>query len=131
MAKKPTVYLGTESFERNRIKNAGIYIRISTFRGNQSGSIDSQLSKLVDYVRNQLLLRLRGIYVDVGSGRSAESRKDLRRLMDDCRRREIEAIVTKSVSRFGRNTVDTLTLCRQLKEIGVDVYFVTEQIYYL
>ena len=91
--------------------------------------MDNQISKLVNYVQKELLLRLHGIYVDIGSGRSAESRKELRRLLDDCKSGDVEVIVTKSVSRFGRNTLDTLTLCRQLKEMGVDVYFDTEGIH--
>ena len=77
--------------------------------------MDNQIAKLVDYVEREQTLRLRGIYVDIGSGRTAESRKELRRLIEDCRSGEVEAIVTKSVSRFGRNIVDTLTICRQLK----------------
>ena len=129
MGKKPTVYRGDRPWERHRIKGAGVYIRISTSHGKQTTSLDNQLSKLIDYVNHQLLLRLQGVYVDIGSGRSAESRKELRRLIDDCKSGVVEVIVTKSVSRFGRNTVDTLSLCRQLKEIGVDVYFDTEQIH--
>jgi len=129
MGKKPTVYRGDRPWERYRIKGAGVYIRISTSHGKQTTSLDNQLSKLIDYVNHQLLLRLQGVYVDIGSGRSAESRKELRRLIDDCKSGVVEVIVTKSVSRFGRNTVDTLSLCRQLKEFGVDIYFDTEQIH--
>ena len=131
MGKKPTVFLGNRPLENARIKNAGVYIRISTSHGKQTTSMDNQLSKLVDYVNHQLLLRLYGVYVDIGSGRDSESRKELRRLLDDCKSGNVEVVITKSVSRFGRNTVDTLSLCRQLKEIGVDVYFDTEQIHSL
>ncbi len=129
MGKKPKVYLGDSICERARVKNAGVYIRISTSHGKQTSSLDTQISRLVDYVNHQLLLRMYGVYVDIGSGRNAESRKDLRRLMEDCKRGDVEVVVTKSVSRFGRNTVDTLKLCRQLKELGVDVYFDAEQIH--
>ena len=127
--KKPKVYLNGYISEAYRIKDAAVYIRISTPREKQTSSMDNQISKLVDYVQKELLLRLRGVYVDIGSGRSAESRKELRRLLDDCKSGDVEAIVTKSVSRFGRNTVDTLTICRHLKELGIDVYFDSERIH--
>lgn len=93
--------------------------------------MDNQLSKLVDYVNGQLLLRLHGIYVDIGSGRSADSRKELNRLLEECRKGDVEVIVTKSVSRFGRNTLDTLNICRELRGLKVDVFFEQENIHSL
>nr|WP_286331843.1 recombinase family protein [Duncaniella freteri] len=53
----------------------------------------------------------------------------MKRLLDDCKKQEVEMIVTKSVSRFGRNTVETLKICRQLKDIDVDVYFHNENLH--
>ena len=80
------------------------------------------------YVSKKPNLRLYGFYVDVGSGRDAESRRELKRLKEDCMNGHVELIVTKSVSRFGRNTLDTLNICRQLKNIGVGVYFLLNEI---
>ena len=88
--KKPKVYLGSYPSEAFRIKDAAVYIRVSTARDKQPGSMDNQISKLVYYVNKQPTLRLHGIYVDIGSGRSAESRKELRRLLDDCESGDIE-----------------------------------------
>lgn len=127
--KKTKVYIGRYPSEAFRIKNAAVYIRISTTWDKQTGSMDNQISKLVDYVNHEPALRLRGVYVDIGSGRTAESRKELKRLLENCKSGEVEAIVTKSVSRFGRNIVDTLTICRQLKALKVDVYFDSESIH--
>ncbi len=115
------------SFEE--IRPTGVYVRISTAKSKQSGSLNSQIDRLVEYVEKDFFRKLGGIYLDVGSGRSADSRKDLKRLIADCRSGEIRAIVTKSVSRFGRNTAETLKLCRELKDIGVDVYFHQENIH--
>ena len=53
------------------------------------------------------------------------------RLLEDCRRGEIDCIWTKSVSRFGRNTVDTLVFTRELRNLGIDVYFEKENIHSL
>lgn len=52
-----------------------------------------------------------------------EKRDDLLRLLRDCRRGKIDRIITKSISRFARNTVELLTMLRELKELGVTVYF--------
>lgn len=130
MAPTPRVY-AIRGKIRYPIKNAAIYVRISTARPNQTRSMDIQTAKLVEYVKGEWDLSLKGIYTDIGSGRSAESRKELRRLLDDCKKKEIDVIVTKSISRFGRNTVDTLNICRELRKYGVDVYFQSENIHSL
>lgn len=75
---------------------------------------------------------LAGIYADEGiSGTSIRQRKAFLEMIDDAMDRKIDLIVTKSVSRFARNTVDTLNTIRQLKSIGVEVYFEKENIYTL
>ena len=116
-------------FEGLRIRKVGIYARISTSRKGQPKSIDSQIGKLIEYVENMPNLRLSGIYIDIGSGKKAESRRQLMRLIEDCRKGEIDNIITKSISRFARNTVDLLVVCRELRDIGVDVHFINEDIH--
>lgn len=128
---KAVIYSGSFPYEQYRIKNAGVYIRVSTNRKSQLQSVDNQIAALVEYVDRQRFLHMSGIYVDIGSGRSAESRKELRRLLDDCKKKSIEVIVTKSISRFGRNTLEMLNICRRLKEMGVDVYFHREKMHSL
>ena len=126
---KPKLYKGTGPFPSMLIKNAAVYARVSSPKNRQTKSLDNQISALLEYVDSQRFLRLAGIYVDVGSGRSADSRKELTRLLKDCRSGNVDVIITKSVSRFARNTVDTLNICRSLKEMKVDVFFHSEGIH--
>ena len=70
------------------------------------------------------------IYADRGtSGTRTRNRTNFLRLIEDCRAGKIDAIVTKSVSRFGRNTVDTLVFTRELRSLGIDVYFEKENLH--
>ena len=67
-----------------------------------------------------------GIHTDIRSGKGAESRKKLRRLSEGCYQGAIICVVTKSVGRFGRNTIEKLGMCRKLKEKDIDGYFMME-----
>ena len=65
-----------------------------------------------------------GIYADEGiTGTSTKKRKDFLRLMRDCERGKVDYILTKSISRFARNTVDSLSWVRKLRAMGIGVYF--------
>lgn len=71
-----------------------------------------------------------GTYADEGiSGTRTKNRTEFLRLIDDCRAGNVDAIITKSVSRFGRNTVDTLVFTRELRSLGVDVFFEKENLH--
>ncbi len=129
--KQKKIYVITSPERIQPVKKIGIYVRISTAASRQPGSLNNQIDKLIEYVDYNVTMRQGGIYADIGSGRSVESRKDLKRLIADCKSGEIQGIVTKSVSRFGRNTADTLKLCRELKDIGVDIYFQNDNIHSL
>jgi DNA invertase Pin-like site-specific DNA recombinase len=118
----------TEIFKKKRV---AIYARISTARSKQTNSVDSQVGYLLDTVNQTIDQVLAGIYVDVGSGRNAETRKELKRLIEDCKNGKIDMVITKSVSRFGRNTANTLSICRELTGYNVDVYFHNENIHSL
>ena len=94
----------------------GIYCRVSTASKTQVVSAGHQLSGL-------------DVYLDVQSGRTSDNRKNLMRLLDDCRAGRVTLVYTKSISRFARNTVDVLTIVRELKKMNVPVYFENEQLY--
>lgn len=111
------------------IKKTAVYCRISTSRTRQPSSLENQISGLITYVSRQYNLKLVGVYTDIGSGRSTESRKELKRLLADCDDGEVNCIVTKSISRFGRNTAELLRICRRLKEKKIDVYFMSENMH--
>lgn len=70
-----------------------------------------------------------GVYVDEGiSGTKMDSRPEFVRMLADCEAGKIDIILTKSLSRFARNTVDTLNVVRRLKELGIEVRFEKERI---
>ena len=72
------------------------------------------------------------MYADDGiSATSVKFREGFKRMIADAKAGKIDLIITKSVSRFARNTVDSLTTVRELKEIGVEIYFKKENIYTL
>ena len=72
-----------------------------------------------------------GVFGDVGTGRNLKKRPEFRRMMTLCRRGEIDLIVTKTVSRFGRNTLDTLQLLQELRLLNIDLWFEIENIHLL
>ena len=108
-------------------KRIAAYCRVSSLSEEQVHSYHAQ----VDYYRNLFgnddSVIFVGVYGDAGiSGTRAANREGFMRMMEDCRRGEIDCIWTKSVSRFGRNTVDTLIYTRELRSLGIDVYFEKE-----
>ena len=108
------------------------YCRVSSTSDEQLNSYISQ----VDYYRKTCAaddkIIFVGIYGDAGiSGTGTANRDGFTRMIDDCRKGLIDAIWTKSVSRFGRNTVDTLTFTRELRSLGIDVFFEKENIHTL
>lgn len=70
-----------------------------------------------------------GIYVDTGSARTILKRNQFQQMLADCKQGKIDLILTKSITRFGRNTLDVLNCFRELKQLGVDVYFEIEKHY--
>ena len=106
-----------------------IYCRVSTASKTQVVSIGHQLSGLIADVANSQQARLYDVYLDIQSGRTSDNRKNLMRLLDDCRAGRVTLVYTKSISRFARNTVDVLTIVRELKKVNVPVYFENEQLY--
>ena len=70
-----------------------------------------------------------GIYIDEAKTGTKDTREKFRRLISDCRKGLIDLVITKSVSRFARNTVDLLSTCRELREYGVDVFFENQNIH--
>ena len=108
---------------------AAVYCRVSTYMDRQDGSLEMQsehYKKLISKADNMVLV---GIYADQGkSGRTIKGRPDLKRLLDDCRKGEIDLILTKSISRFARNMKEFVETVRWLSELGVRVYFEKENI---
>jgi site-specific DNA recombinase len=110
-------------------KRVCAYCRVSTAQEEQESSFESQVNYYTQYINNRADWTLVDIYADEGiSGTNTVKRKDFLRMIDDCMAGKIDMIITKSISRFARNTVDCLHYVRKLKEKGIAVYFETENI---
>lgn len=105
------------------------YCRVSTNSEEQLSSYQSQLEYYHAKIKTDPGWVLVAVYADQGiSGMSTKGRKQFNKMIRACHRGKIDLIITKSVSRFVRNTLDGLDYIRQLKEIGVGVYFEKENI---
>ena len=110
-------------------KNVGVYCRVSTGSQEQLHSLANQISHFTQLIRRRPGWLHYDFYVDVASGAMMEERGEFLRMLDDCTNKRVDTIITKSVSRFGRNTEEALTALRTLKGSGVEVIFETENIY--
>lgn len=100
------------------------YCRVSSDSSDQMNSFAAQIKYYTDYSKVHTEYELVDIYADEGiSGTSLKKRDEFKRLIRDCENRKIDCIITKSISRFARNTSDLLTVLRMLKTLGVRVYF--------
>ena len=116
----------SHSFARLRV---AAYCRVSTDQYEQLESLETQRSHYDEYIRAHKDWELVNVYYDEGiSGTRADTRPGLQRLMADCRLRRIDMVLTKSISRFARNTLDCLKHIRALKAQNIPVYFEKESI---
>lgn len=112
-----------------REKRVAAYARVSTDSDEQMGSVEAQKDYFEKLIREKPGWVLVGIYADEGiSGTSLNHREAFARMIDDAMNGKIDLIVTKSLSRFARNTVDALNIIRKLKLKDVGVYFEKEDI---
>ncbi|WP_350343212.1 recombinase family protein [Proteinivorax tanatarense] len=128
--RKVTKIQGNESVaaKKNKLRVAA-YARVSTDNVKQLVSLDVQKHHYETYIKANSDWDFVGIYYDEGiSGTKKDNRAELQRLIKDCEDRKIDFIITKSVSRFARNTTDCLELVRKLTNIGVFIYFEKENI---
>ncbi|HPY84959.1 MAG TPA: recombinase family protein [Ruminococcus flavefaciens] len=108
------------------------YARVSTDSEEQQTSYEARVSYYTEYIQKRADWEFAGVYTDQGiSATNTKHRDGFNRMIADALDGKIDLIVTKSVSRFARNTVDSLTTVRKLKEKGVEVYFEKENIYTL
>ncbi|MBQ9267985.1 MAG: recombinase family protein [Oscillospiraceae bacterium] len=105
------------------------YCRVSTDTDEQATSYDAQIEHYTDYIGKHPGWELAGIYADDGiSGTNTKKREEFNRLIDDCMAGRVDMVVTKSISRFARNTLDCLKYIRQLKDKNIAVFFEKEAI---
>ncbi len=112
-----------------KILRVAAYCRVSTQLEQQESSFEAQKNYYTEKITNNPNWKLAGIYADDGiSGTDMKKRDEFNRLLQDCEAGKIDMILTKSISRFARNTVDTLNTLRILRKKGVTVFFEKEHI---
>ncbi|MEI7539427.1 MAG: recombinase family protein [Candidatus Saccharibacteria bacterium] len=115
-----------------RKKRVAAYARVSTDSDEQLSSYEAQVDFYTRHISSHLEWEFVDVYTDEGiSGTNTKKRDGFNRMITDALDGKIDLILTKSISRFARNTVDTLTTVRRLKEKDVEVHFEKENIYTL
>ena len=113
-------------------KRVAAYARVSTHDEDQLDSLSAQRSYYETLINGKREWIYAGVYYDEGiTGTSYAHREAFQRLISDCERGKVDMIITKSISRFARNTVDTIEIIRRLKSINVGVFFEKENIWTL
>ena len=106
------------------------YCRVSTDHDDQLDSLENQMSHYLDYIRLHPDYELADIYSDSGiSGTGTKRRAGFMRMISDCRNGRIDLVITKSISRFARNTADCLKYMRELKSLDIPIFFEKENIH--
>ena len=127
-AKKPKV--SAQAIAPTTRRRVAGYARVSTDKDEQLNSYEAQVDYYTEYIQSRPDWEFAGLYTDEGiSAVNTKRREGFKQMIADALDGKIDLIVTKSVSRFARNTVDSLTTIRQLKEKGVECYFEKEAIW--
>ncbi|MEA4964166.1 recombinase family protein [Lutispora sp.] len=129
MKKVTKITQNTADFtERSKLRVAA-YCRVSTDSDEQLESLQTQIKHYESYISANPDWEFAGLYYDEGiTGTKKEKRPELLRMISDCENKKIDFIVTKSISRFARNTTDCLELVRKLIDLGIFIYFEKENI---
>lgn len=105
------------------------YCRVSTEEEEQQSSYEAQCSYYTDKIMTNPEWTMAGIFADEGiTGTSTKKRDDFNRMIRKCKKKKIDLILTKSISRFARNTLDTINYTRMLRAMGIGIYFEKENI---
>lgn len=113
----------------DEIIRTAAYARVSSDSEDQLNSFAAQIRYYTEMFQNSTNTVFVDMYADEGiTGTSTEKRTEFQRLINDCRKGKIDRVLTKSISRFARNTKDSLRAARELKTLGISVYFEKENI---
>ena len=112
-----------------RAKRVAAYARVSSGKDAMLHSLSAQVSYYSNFIQNHGGWEYAGVYADEALTGTKDNRENFQRLLADCRNGKIDMILTKSVSRFARNTLTLLETVRELKSLGVDVYFEEQNIH--
>ena len=126
-----TVQVIPQTIKRKTLIRTAAYARVSMEKETAVRSLSAQVDYYTKYIQSNPDYEMAGIYIDEAKSGTKDTRENFVRLLEDCESGKIDLIITKSVSRFSRNTVDLLSTCRRLKELGIDVYFESQNIHAL
>ncbi len=112
-------------------KRVAAYARVSSGKDAMLHSLSAQVSYYSDLIQNHSSWQYVGVYADEALTGTRNNRENFQRLLADCRAGMIDMVITKSISRFARNTITLLETVRELKTMGVDVYFEEQSIHSL
>lgn len=112
-----------------KVLRVAAYCRVSTDSDAQLESLDAQKTHYENYINGREDWEFAGLYFDEGiSGTKKEKRPALLRMIADCKAGKIDFVITKSISRFARNTTDCLEMVRKLLELNIPIYFEKENL---
>lgn len=112
-----------------KLLRVAAYARVSSGKDAMLRSLSAQVSYYNNLISGNREWSFCGVYADEAKTGTKDNRENFQKLIDRCRKGEIDMIITKSISRFARNTVTLLKIVRELKSIGVDVYFEEQNIH--
>jgi len=112
-------------------KRVAAYARVSSGKDAMLQSLSAQVSYYSAYIQRRPDWEYIGVYADEAFTGTKDERPEFQRLINDCRNGKVDIVITKSISRFARNTVTMLETVRELRLLGVDVYFEKENIHSL
>lgn len=119
----------TQSFATQQKTRVAAYARVSTDSDEQLLSLETQKEHYESFIKDHQEWEYAGLYYDEGiSGTKIEKRDGLLRLLKDCEDGKIDRVIIKSISRFSRNTTNTLEMVRNLSKLGVYIFFEKENI---
>ena len=110
-------------------ESVAAYARVSSGKDEMLHSLSSQVSYYRSLIQSRPGWRFAGVYADEALTGTRDNRENFQRLLADCRAGKINRILTKSISRFARNTVTLLETVRELKNLGIDIYFEEQNIH--
>ena len=113
----------------DKVKRVAAYCRVSTDKTDQANSLESQQQFFGEYIKRNPLWELYDIYVDDGiSGTNTKKRAAFNQMIDDAKSGKFDLIITKEISRFARNILDSIGYTRELKALGIGVIFLNDNI---
>lgn len=116
--------------DEHKLIRAAAYARVSTDSDEQFTSFAAQVSYYTQLIESNPDYKFVKVYADEGiSGTMLKKRKGFNEMMAAARRHEFDLLFTKSLSRFARNTVDSISAIRELKDLGIDVYFEEQRLH--